>query len=65
VRDSWRTAFGSTAMSVVNDFFNANKDEFPTNETRQEFAKEILTDRKFLYSNIESDNPKVRPIFRR
>lgn len=60
VRDSWRTAFASAAMLSVNDFFDANKKVYSTNESRQEAANDMLTDLKFLYSTIESDNPKVR-----
>jgi hypothetical protein len=63
VRDTWRNAFGPAAISVVNDFFEANKEDFETNESRQMFAKEVVENYAFLYSNTESDNPKVSPTF--
>ena len=63
VRDSWRTAFGSAGMSAVNEFFKANEKLFSTDESRQQFASDILIDLKFLYSITESDNPKVRPSY--
>jgi len=47
----------------VNDFFEVNKDDFPTNETRQVFAKEIVENLAFLYSNTESDEPGASPTF--
>ena len=62
MRDSWRTAFGSAGMSAVNEFFKANGKLFSTDESRREFANDILIDLKFLYSITESDDPKVRPL---
>jgi hypothetical protein len=38
-------------------------DDFPTNETRQIFTKEVVENLAFLYSNTESDEPSVRPTF--
>jgi hypothetical protein len=63
VRDTWRTAFGPAAIAAVNDFFEANKNDFPTNETRQVFAKEVVENLAFLYSNTESDEPSASPTF--
>jgi hypothetical protein len=51
--DSWRSAIGSAALSIVNALFAANE-EFGTNEARQEFAAEFIENLGFLYGNIDS-----------
>ena len=61
--DTWCTAFGPAAIAAINDFFEANKNNFCTDETRQVFTREIVEDLAFLYSNTESNDPNVSLIF--
>lgn len=56
--DGWRSRIGSAAISVVNAFFESVK-VATTDDSRQQFAKTMLKDSKFLYSNTESSNPKA------
>jgi hypothetical protein len=59
--DGWRSRIGSAAISVVNAFFESVKVAtlFTTDDSRQQFAKTMLKDSKFLYFNTESSNPKA------
>jgi len=52
--DSWRSAIGSSALSIVNALFDAN-DEFNTNEARQNFATDIIESLGFVYENTDSE----------
>ena len=58
VRDSWRTAHGSSAVGALVAFFNSSE-TLDSDESRQEFAKVTLENLKFLYSNCDSDDPEV------
>jgi hypothetical protein len=58
VSDTWRSVIGSTAIAIVNTFFESNKD-LESDEDCRAFAAEGLNDLKFLYSNTESDDPRV------
>jgi hypothetical protein len=59
--DGWRSRFGFTAISVVNAFFESEEvaSLFATDDSRQQFAKTMLKDFKFLYSDTKSSNPKA------
>lgn len=59
--DSWRSKIGSAAISVVNAFFEYGEAAslFTTDDSRQQFAKTMLKDLKFLYSDTKSSNPKA------
>ena len=52
--NSWHATIGSTAITVVNCVYESSRDEFPTDEDRQEFAKQQLEDREFLYGKVDS-----------
>ncbi|KAF8492744.1 hypothetical protein F5888DRAFT_1726977 [Russula emetica] len=58
--DSWHRRIGSSAISIVNAFLESEKgaSSFTTDDSRQEFAKTMLEDFRFLYSDTESSNPK-------
>jgi hypothetical protein len=59
--DSWHSRIGSAAISIVNAFLESEKraSSFTTDDSRQEFAKTMLEDFRFLYSDTESSNPKA------
>ena len=50
--------YGSTGLSVVNAFFETNG-ELMTDEDRKTFAKDGLKDLKFIYSNMDAEDPRV------
>jgi hypothetical protein len=60
ISDTWRSHIGSTAISVINAFFDSVDvaEEFTTNESRQEFAQNGLENFAFLYSDAASPNPR-------
>lgn len=58
VSDTWRSVIGSTAIAIVNAFFESNKD-LESDEDCKAFAADGLNDLKFLYANTESDDPRV------
>jgi hypothetical protein len=58
VSDTWRSRFGSTAMHLINSFFSSDE-TFDTDESRQDFAKEAIRTRSFLYADTTSPNRKV------
>jgi len=45
---------GSAGLAVVNAVFDTN-DEFDTNETRQEFAANMIENLGFLYEDTEAE----------
>jgi hypothetical protein len=57
--DSWRTVIGSTGLSIINAFFDAesNEGKFDSDDEWQAFTRDMLDEFKFLYSNIE--DPEV------
>ena len=63
--DGWRCRFGHVAISVVNTFFASEEvaSFFTTDDSRQQFAKTMLKDFKFLYSDTKASNPKASRIF--
>jgi hypothetical protein len=54
----WRGAFGSTAISVLNSFFDSVQG-YETDEDRVEFATNQLTNLSFLYLEAEGDDRAV------
>jgi hypothetical protein len=54
----WRASFGSAALSMINQFFDSHG-LFKTNESRKLFADHELDNLRFLFSDSESENPKV------
>ena len=50
--------YGSTGLSVVNAFFETNG-ELMTDEDQKTFAKDGLKDLKFIYSNMDAEDPRV------
>ena len=59
--DGWRCRFGPIAISVVNAFFESKEvaSFFTTDDSRQQFAKTMLKDFRFLYSDTKSSNPEA------
>jgi len=56
----WRAAFGSTALAMVNNFFDSDKEgRYDTDERRQEYASAALHGYAFIYSKAEGDDPSV------
>jgi len=58
VSDTWRSNIGSTGITVVNMSIESQGDTL-TDEERRQLAAEALKNLKFLYSNTESDDPRV------
>ena len=52
--DSWCSAIGSSALTIVNGVFDADEG-FNTNEAQQEFAADIIESLGFVYENIDSN----------
>lgn len=52
VSDSWRNTIGSTANTVLTNFFESSEG-FDTDWSRQNFASDQLEDSKFLYSDTQ------------
>jgi hypothetical protein len=52
--DSWHSATGSSALSIVNALFDVNN-EFNTNEAQQNFPTNIIESLGFVYKNIDSE----------
>jgi hypothetical protein len=61
ISDTWRSHFGSTAISILNAFFDSEDiaEDFTTNESHQVFAQNTLKNFAFLYSDTALANPKV------
>jgi hypothetical protein len=61
VCDTWHTPIGSAGISVVNTFFEANKDRkhMNTHEARKAYASNLLENFKFLFSNTDSADPEA------
>jgi hypothetical protein len=61
ISDTWCSHFGSTAISILNTFFDSEDiaEEFTTNESHQAFAQNVLENFAFLYSDTALANPKV------
>jgi hypothetical protein len=53
VSDTWRSVIGSTAIAIVDGFFEANKN-LESDEDRKAYAADELKDLKFLYANTDS-----------
>jgi len=48
----YRSGFGSTAIALVQAFFESDKTgQYDTDEQRQEFAGDMLDDLQFLYAD--------------
>ena len=59
----WRAAFGSTALAVVNNFFDSDKEgRYDTDELRQEYASAALHGHAFIYSKAEGDDSSVSAV---
>jgi hypothetical protein len=50
ISDTWRSRLGSTAISVVNAYFDSKPKKYGTDESRQAFAKSALKNLAFLYA---------------
>jgi hypothetical protein len=63
--DTWRNPIGSSGISVVNAFFEVNKDgkDMKTDKARKAFANDLLQDFKFLFSNTKSADPEASDYF--
>jgi hypothetical protein len=57
----WRASFGSTAMCIINAFFESNMhdDDFTTNDDRMAFSQYMLKNLRFLYLTADGDDLKV------
>jgi hypothetical protein len=55
--NEWRGGFGSTALVMINNFFEFGKELFNTDEKCVEFSRQSIKTLSFLYEN--TDNPKV------
>ena len=58
ISDTWRSPIGSSAIAVINSFFNS-ADLFEAEERRCEFAKDALDTFQFFYCDTTSSNCKV------
>jgi hypothetical protein len=58
ISDTWRSPIGSSAIAVVNSFFNS-VDLFKAEERRREFAKNALDTFQFIYRDTTSSNRGV------
>jgi hypothetical protein len=54
----WRAAFGSTAIAIVNAFFNHHS-TFDTAKARTDFAVKQIKNLAFLYHKAEGDDKTV------
>jgi hypothetical protein len=45
---------GSTAITIVNSVYENSNNKFPTDDDRQEYAKQQLDDLEFLYRDTDS-----------
>jgi hypothetical protein len=60
--DTWRSRMGSTAIAVVNSFFDSNE-IFESDEGRKEFAESGLKTLSFLYEDTTSADQKVHYLY--
>ncbi|KAH9957658.1 hypothetical protein BGW80DRAFT_1565257 [Lactifluus volemus] len=59
VRDTWRTNFGNNAIVAMKNFFAAQSGEIYDTEIKcRDYAKEMLMNLGFLYSDTTSKKPK-------
>ena len=61
--NTWRSSFASTAMEVLNAFFDSNDEYKESDEARRAFAKDQLEGYKFLYGKTITIQNKVPPFF--
>jgi hypothetical protein len=58
ISDTWRSRIGSTAIAIINSFFDS-AGAFETDESRREFARNALEKFDFIYDDATSSNRKV------
>jgi hypothetical protein len=56
----WRNAFGSSAVTTLKEFFDADKDNYDTDAKRVAYAEFMLNDLRFTFQDTESEDPKVQ-----
>jgi hypothetical protein len=57
--DSWRSVLGSSAIAIVNSFFESSADHANSNEMRQDFARHQLDLFRFTYRKANGKDKKV------
>jgi hypothetical protein len=58
--DSWRSTFGSSAIAILNAFFDTHDRYRDSDEMRQTFAKHALNKFRFIYRRAKGENSKVQ-----
>jgi hypothetical protein len=58
--DSWRSIFGSTAISVVQSFCDSREDLRDSDEARQEFASHYIENSRFSFKDTSNKDHLVR-----
>ena len=57
--DSWRSSIGSSAISVLNAYFDRKENLKDSDEARVETAEYALDKLRFCYKKAESDDEEV------
>jgi hypothetical protein len=57
--DSWRNVVGSAGIASLLAFFDSHEDFQESDEERQEFARYLRKDYRFLYKNSEHEDKEV------
>lgn len=57
--DGWRSVMGSSAMAIVNAFFNATDEYRNSDKMRQEFADASLDQFRFIYRSAKGKDRRV------
>ena len=52
ISDSWRITFGSMAITIINNVFESNTEDFSNNEAYIHFAQQQLNTLQFLYGDV-------------
>ena len=58
--DSWRNLIGSAGIAILLAFCDSQDDLRNSDEGRMEFAKYYLKDLRFLYTDTDHNDKKVR-----
>lgn len=59
LRDGWRSVFGSSAIAIVNAFFDSHLDYRDSNKMCVKFAMDALDNYKFIYFSANGTNHNV------
>jgi hypothetical protein len=59
IADSYRSAIGSAAISILTAYFESQDELKDSDENRQEFAKYALDNLRFLYRRGDGDDKTV------